>query len=123
MRHAASAWDEDFSNKLAECGLMAGVSSPVVFPSMGFDVRCIVHEDDFIFLAFEDQLRRVEETMTGHYNLMVRGVVGPELDDMKEISIPGRKLVWTTGRIVYKADRAHAEKIIEKLCLHPSSKC
>ena len=63
MRHAASAWEKDFSNKLAECGLMVGESSPVVFSSFGGDVRCVVHRDDFTFLAFEDQLRRVEETM------------------------------------------------------------
>ena len=36
MRHAASAWEEHFSNKLAECGLMAGESSPVVFSGFAF---------------------------------------------------------------------------------------
>ena len=121
MRHAASAWEEDFSNKLAECGLMAGESSPVVFSGFGGDVRCVVHGDDFTLLAFEDQLRRVEETMRSHYSLVVRSVLGPGLDDMKEISILGRKLVWTTGGIVYEADPAHAKKIIEELGLHPSS--
>ena len=121
MRHAASAWEEDFSNKLAECGLMAGESSPVVFSGFGGDVRCVVHGDDFTFLAFEDQLRRVEETMRSHYSLVVRGVLGPDLDDMKEISILGRKLVWTTGGIVSEADPAHVKKIIEELGLHPSS--
>ena len=103
--------------KLAECGLMAGESSPVVFSSIVGDVRCVVHGDDFTFLAFEDQLRRVEETMRSHYSLVVRGVLGLELDDMKEISILGRKLVWTTGGIVYEADPAHAKKIIEELGL------
>ena len=60
MRHAASAWEEDFSNKLAE-----------------------------------------------YYSLVVRSVLGPDLDDMKEISILGRNLVWTTGGFVYEADPAH----------------
>ena len=100
---------------------MASVSSPIVFSSMGGDVRCVVHGDDITLLAFEDQLRRVEETMRSHCSLMVRSVLGPELDDMKEISIPGRKLVWTTGGIVYEADPAHAKKIILELGLHPSS--
>ena len=57
--------------------------------------------------------------MRSHYSLVVRGVLGPELDDMKEISILGRKLVWTTGGIVYEADPAHAKKIIEELGLTP----
>ena len=48
-------------------------------------------------------------------------MLGRDLDDMKEISILGRKLVWTTGGIVYEADPAHAKKIIEELGLHPSS--
>ena len=59
--------------------------------------------------------------MRSHYSLVVRGVLGPDLNDMKEISILGRKLVWTTGGIVYEADPAHAKKIIEELGLHPSS--
>ena len=57
MRHAASA----------------GESSPMMFSGFGGDVRCVVHRADFTFLAFEDQLRQVEDSMRSHYSLVVLG--------------------------------------------------
>ena len=68
---------------------MAGESFPVVFSSVGGDVRCVVHR----LPAYEDQLRRVEETMRSLDSPVVRGVLGPELDDMKGNSTGGRKHV------------------------------
>ena len=98
MRHAASAWEEDFSNKLKECGLVAGESSPVVFCNLQGDVRCVVHEGRFHISCVRDQLRQIEETLRKHYSLVVRGVLGPESGDLKKISVLGRQLVWTEGR-------------------------
>ena len=121
VRHAASAWEEDFSNTLKECGLVAGESSPVVFCNLQGDVRCVVHRDDFTFLAFEDQLRQIEETLRKHYSLVVRGVLGPESGDLRKISVLGRQLVWTEGGIVHEADPEHARKVIHGLGLTPSS--
>ena len=50
MRHAASAWEENFSNKLKKCGLAGGEASPVVLEQLAGDIRWVVHGDDFTFL-------------------------------------------------------------------------
>ena len=65
-------------------------------------------------ISCDGSRKRCEEPL--HCSLVVRGVLGPDLHDMKEVSILGRKHVWTTGGIVvFEADSAHAKKIIEEL--------
>ena len=60
MRHAASVWERDFVEKLAEIGTVSGKSSPVVFHDSKTGVRVVVHGDDFAFLGFEDRAAACE---------------------------------------------------------------
>ena len=62
MRQAASAWERDFVEKLAEIGLMGGKRSPVEFHDPKTGVR-YVHGDDFTFLGFETELQLVKREM------------------------------------------------------------
>lgn len=121
MRPAANAWEEDFSGKLAGMGLKAGKSSSVVFCDVEREVRCVVHGDDFTFLAYEDDLERLRVAMSEAYLMTVRGVLGPDPKDQKEITILNRKLVWSEGGLTYEADANHARKILEDMGLHASS--
>ena len=100
-----SLQEEKLSNKLKECGLVAGESSPVVFCNSQGDVRCVVHGDSFTFLAFEDHLCQIEESLRNHCRVVVRGVLCLEPADLKKISVKGRQLVWTEQGIVHDADR------------------
>ena len=79
------------------------------------DVRWVVHGDDSRFLAFEDQLRHIEETLRNHCSLAVRCVLGPESDDLRKIPVLGRQVVWTEGGIVFEVDPEHACKVIHDL--------
>ena len=115
MRPAANAWEEDFSGKLAGMGLKAGKSSSVVFCDVEREVRCVVHGDDFTFLAYEDDLERLRVAMSEAYLMTVRGVLGPDPKDQKEITILNRKLVWSEGGLTYEADANHARKILEDM--------
>ena len=121
MRPAANAWEEDFSGKLAGMGLKAGKSSSVVFCDVEREVRCVVHGDDFTLLAYEDDLERLRVAMSEAYLMTVRGVLGPDPKDQKEITILNRKLVWSEGGLTYEADANHARKILEDMGLHASS--
>ena len=59
--------------------------------------------------------------MRNHYSLAVRGVLGPESDDLRKIPVLGRQVVWTEGGIVFEADPEHACKVIHDLGPTPSS--
>ena len=56
MRPAASAWEDDFSDKLRSIGFRSGKSSAVVFWNPELEIRCVVHRDDFTVLGFEEDL-------------------------------------------------------------------
>ena len=67
MRQAASAWERDFVEKLAEIGMVSGKGSPVVFHHSKTGVRAVVHGDDFAFLGFETELQQVKRKLQRSY--------------------------------------------------------
>ena len=66
MRPAASAWEADYSIKLAEVGLAKGVANPTVFHNPVNDLRCVVHGDDFTFLGWEEDLEEMVKHLEKH---------------------------------------------------------
>ena len=83
------------------------------------DVSCI--RDDFTFLGIEVELKKIQEKMAEWYDIKVLGLLGPEVDDEKEITILGRKLAWIGNKIEYEADPKHAKRIWEAAGLREGS--
>ncbi len=77
-------------------------------------MRCVVHGDDYTFLGFEDELQKVAAAMKGLYELKVRGILGDEAGDDKEITILSRTLKWLDGDITL-ADSKHVKAICEAM--------
>ena len=94
MRQAASAWERDFVEKLAEIDIMSGKSSPVIFQGPKTCVRAVVHGDDFTFLGFETELQQVKRELQRSYQLKVRTARGDDAKDEKTVVILNRKLLW-----------------------------
>ena len=87
MRPAASAWEKDYSDKLAALGFKKGVAAPTVFFCEEKNVRCVVHGDDFTFMGEKEGLMSVAKALQGVYELKIRAVLGDESEDDKEITI------------------------------------
>ena len=51
--------------------------------------------------------------MASWFDIKVRGRLGPEESDQKEISILGRRVAWRTWGISYEADPRHRKLITE----------
>ena len=81
MRPAASAWEKHFSKTLVDMGFANGVTAATVF--------CVVHGDDFTFLGWEEDLHDVRDGMNAKYELKVRGVLGGEWGDQREVTTGG----------------------------------
>jgi hypothetical protein len=94
MRPAASAWEEDFTKNMEKAGYKAGTAAPTVFFNKETDGRCVVHGDDFTFLATEGEVRRMTKLMGEWYEIKVRGVLGGEQGDDEEVTILNRRLAW-----------------------------
>jgi len=56
MRQAASAWERDYSDKLAAIGFTKGIAAPTVFYWEERGVRCVAHGDDFTFSGKQSDL-------------------------------------------------------------------
>jgi hypothetical protein len=115
MRPAARAWEEEYVKKLASQGYRQGRSVPTVFYHELRDVSGAVHGDDFTFLGSDDDLDEIEALLKSWFDLKVRGRLGPDDSDDKEIVILGRTLTWTPEGIWIRADDKHS-LAIKKYC-------
>ena len=113
FRPAAQAWEEHYAEKLESVGFERGKASPVVFYHRAKDVACVVHGDDFTFEGEEEHLRWIMREMAGWFEIKLRGMLGPEKGDDKEVTILGRVVRWRWWGIEYEADPRHREIIVE----------
>ena len=51
----------------------------------------VVHGDDFTFLGYPESLEGVLAEMKSWWDIKLRGIIGSEAEDDKEITILGRK--------------------------------
>ena len=85
------------------------------FYAKELDARLVAHGDDFTILAAEDTIRWIYNEMSKRYKPKLRGVLGPDPGDLKEIIILNRILRWTSSGLEYEPDPRHAEMIIRHL--------
>ena len=104
FRPAAAAWEKHYCALLEKAGSKRGVGCGVVFWHEVRDISLAVHGDDFTFCGLDEELKWIRALMETWFDIKVRGVLGPEAGDKKEITILGRKVVWGEGGITYEAD-------------------
>jgi hypothetical protein len=102
-----------YSEKLESCGFVRGMVSPVTFEHPERDMACVVHGDDFTFEGEEEDLRWITELMRGWFDIKMRGIIGPEEHDLKEMSILGRTVRFKDWGIEYEADPKHRRVVLE----------
>ena len=79
MRQAASAWERDYSEQLAEIGFAKGIAAPTVFYLEERGVRCVVHGDDCTFSGKRTDLLWIKSKMEESYELKMRAMLGDDL--------------------------------------------
>ena len=68
---------------------------------------------DFVIIGGEEELKWTEDMLRKKYPLKMRGILGSEPGDSKETIILNRCVRWRDDGVVFEADRAHVEKILE----------
>ena len=84
-RRAAQGWEAEYISTMTKIGFECGKASPCCFYHRKWDLRCVVHGDDFACIGEEEDLNRYELALENHYELKIRGSLGPEDTDLKEI--------------------------------------
>ena len=115
MRPASKGWESEYRRRLVSLGFTAGRASPCCFHRDSDGVSCVVHGDDFTFEGEADALLGIPEALRNFWLIKVRGILGPDKTDDKEISILNRVVRWTEDGILYEADPRHVEKLLRDL--------
>jgi len=70
----------------------------------------VVHGDDFTFVGEDRELKKVRNLMEKWYEVKVKGTLGEDAKDCKEMSLLNRKLKWKEDYLDYEADSKHVQK-------------
>ena len=116
-RDAAQNWEAEYTSLLLSLGFTQGRASPCAFWHEERDVRCVVHGDDFTVLSDQTGIEWLRDKMAGAYQIKFRGIIGPEANDLKEISLLNRALRWEEWGLQYEPDARHSEIIVRELGL------
>ena len=114
-RDAAMNWEREYTDTLKAIGLVQGRSSPCIFYCERRDLRVVVHGDDFTVLSDRAGIDFVHAAMKKKYIVKLRGVLGPEHGDDKEIRILNRVLRYTESGLELEADQRHAEILVRDI--------
>ena len=76
-----------------------------------------MHGDDFTFCGLDEDLKWIRGLMEEWFDIKMRGVLGPEAKDDKEMVILGRLVKWTEEGIEYQADPKHRKLILDNVGL------
>ena len=113
FRPAAQAWESHYASKLVEIGFRRGPGASVAFYHPQRDLACVVHGDDFTFCGPDEELDWAQGKMQEWYEIKIRGRLGPDEGDDKEVSIIGRVVRWRSWGLEYMADPRHRVEVME----------
>ena len=99
-----------------------GKSSPCVFRCKSRDLSVVIHGDDFTLLGPHDQLNWFTLQLSDKFQVKMRGIMGPDEGDVKEMRLLNRIVRWLPDGIRYEADQRHAEILIQQLGLGGQSR-
>ena len=119
-RDAAANWEAEYTGMLMAEGFAPGLATPCAFYNAEHDVRCVVHGDDFTFLGTDSSLDWIQTRIQEHYEVKIRGRLGPHPKDDKVIRILNRIVEWTQDGVCYECDQRHAEIIVNEVGLGDS---
>ena len=113
-RDAASNWEQAYTDALISEGWTPGVTTPCVF-THPCGAKLVVHGDEFTFLGTDDMLDYCKKVMEAHFEVKVRGKLGPERGDDKCIRILNSILTWSEHCLLYECDPRHAEILVKEV--------
>ncbi len=113
MRRAAAEWEDEYARKLEEIGFRRGKAAPTVFYNDKTKVRVVVHGDDFTCTGTRVEMVKLAEKMAEWWEVKLRGIMGSAADEVKEMTILGRRVKWTEEGIEYEADERHRAEILK----------
>ena len=89
-RDAGAIWEQCYVDCLISMGFKQGISSPCCFEHEEWGVAVVVHGDDFTALGTDDALDRYKAGLKKTFECKIRGRLGLDKDDLREIRVLNR---------------------------------
>ena len=119
-RDAGAIWEQCYVDCLEGLGFKQGLGSPCCFYHQEWQVSVVVHGDDFTALGTDDSLDKYEAGLKKSFECKIRGRLGSEAKDTKEIRLLNRIIRITEKGLLYEADPRHAELLAKSMGLEQS---
>ena len=116
-RDAGAIWETCYVDCLVGMGFVQGVGSPCCFCHPKWEVSVVVHGDDFSALGTDESLDKYEAGLRKSFECKMRGRLGSEPDDLKEIRMLNRIIRIAPTGLLYEADPRHAELLAKSMGL------
>lgn len=115
-RDASSNWEQEYTRTLTRGGFQSGAASPCHFCHWQWDVRLLVHGDDFVAVGPMDGLNNFKDVMTSSYECK-SDLIGMGVHDDKELRVLGRMISLREFGVTYEPDIRHVEAVLRDLGL------
>ena len=116
-RDAGAIWEGCYTSCLVDMGFIQGAASPCCFNHPEWGVSVVVHGDDFTALGTPHGLDKYEQGMQKRFECKLKGRLGFDPGDLKEMRVSNRLLRVTSDALLYEADPRHAEMMIKSFNL------
>ena len=116
-RDAAHLRENCYSDALVEIGFVACKASPCCFYHPLSEVSVVVHGHDFNALGCDESLDAYEQGLKKHFEIKLRGRLGTEKGDDREIRILNKIHNITESGLTYEAVPRHVEMLARDMGL------
>ena len=97
-----------------------GQSSPCSFYHKGWQIRTVVHGDDFLSEGPGKNLEEMDKEMRKSFALKTE-ILGGDPGDVQSLKVLNRQISWKDGQINWEADPRHVEILARQLGMEGSS--
>ena len=104
---------------LVSCNLCVGTVSRCCFHNELCSVAGIVHGDDIFVAGPHQDIAKMEATLKKRWGTRDY-MIGPKLDDQKELCILNRTLRWCKDGLVFAANLRHGREVVDEMGLSKS---
>ena len=121
-RDASSNWEREYGRTLERGGFAKGVASPCRFWHSEWQVRLLVHGDDFFAVGPMGGLENFKGLMESTYDCKI-DCIGIGKNDAKQLRVLGRVITINEDGVSYECDQRHAESVCHHLGVEGGNKC
>ena len=111
-RDAAANWEATYTKCLINAGFEKGVANPCHFLHKAWNIKMLVHGDDFLMVGTEESLKKAEKIIADRFPCVSK-LIGPEKWQEKELKVVGRRIRITPQGVEVEVDQVYLDSAVQ----------